>query len=379
MVSDLIVVAERRAYAPSCTFQLMSRLLLDRQVLWVDADAFRRERHAQAAPAAASPPTANTAPDVKAPFPVLTAEDLGAGAHPLAPLVSSRLLARRVMRTAQSHRLRNPILWLASPWAAPLLEAGYDGPVVYQVGPEQLPADADAARACAVQEAAILARADLVLLPARDALPQVPRARTRLLPAAVDLDLFSTPAQRARDLPQHRPIAGCHGHFDRGFDARLFADIARRLPHWRFMLLGPVACDLSAVRGLANVRVAGARSQDQLPRYLQFWNASLLLRHPGAPVRRAPPVTLLEALATGLPVLVAGRSNLGGYADLVTRAEDADAAAAAVSAAAAEPAEWRALRRRRVAGDGWDARAAMVNRLLADLDAHAAIGAIAGR
>jgi hypothetical protein len=77
-------------------------------------------------------------------------------------------------------------------------------------------------------------------------------------------------------------------------------------------------------------------------------------------------------------VVASGASNLGGYADLVTQVSDADAAAAALVAAATEPAERRALRRRRVAGDDWDARAATVNRLLAELEVPASMGAVAG-
>jgi glycosyltransferase involved in cell wall biosynthesis len=312
-----------------------------------------------------------------APFPLLTAEDLGVGNHPLACLVSTRLLLRRILRAARNHGLRQPILWLASPWAAPLLDAGYAGPVVYQVADEALPLSADAAREYADREARILARADLVLAPSRTWLRRCGSDRARLLPVAVDLDLFAAPAQPARDLPATGPVAGCHGHFDAGFDAALLAAIARRLPDWRFMLIGPISADLSALGSVANVSLAGARPQDQLPRYLQFWDAALLLRRRVGPAGRAPALTLLENLAAGVPVVASGALNLGAYADLVTQVRDADAAAIALRAAATEPAERRALRRRRVAGDGWDARAATVNRLLAEMAEPRPLAAVA--
>jgi hypothetical protein len=372
MISDLIVVAERRPWTPSCTFQLMCRLLLDRQILWVDANAFRREH------SAAGAPPARTADSGGVPFPVLTAEDLGVGTHPLARFVGPRLLVTRIMRVARSHRLRQPILWLASPAGAPLLEGGYDGPVVYQMSGERPPAEPDAARAFAAREASILARADLVVAPSRAWTQHLGSTPVRLLPPAAAVDLFSTPAQPARDLPSGGPVAGCHGHFDDAFDAELFAGVARRLPAWRFMLLGPVSCDLSALHRLSNVHIAGARPQDQLPRYLQFWDAALLPRHQRSLMPRTPALPFLESLAAGLPVVVAGKANLGGYADMVRRVTDPDAAAAALAAAVAEPVERRVLRRRRVAGDGWGARAALVNRLLAGFDAQPAVGAIAG-
>ncbi|WP_295880139.1 glycosyltransferase family 1 protein [uncultured Thiohalocapsa sp.] len=376
MSSDLIVVADRRPWAPNATFQLMSRLLLDRRILWVDADAFRRDR--LDCSAVQPPGSAGGQACHAAPFPVLTAEDLGAGSHPLARLVSPRLLARRVARAAQRHGLRRPLLWLASPWASSLLDDDNDGPVIYQAGCTPPPSQTAPAREHAAQEARILRRADLVLVPTRDAARDLDAARARLLPAGVDLELFSTPAQPARDLPSAGPVAGCHGCFDERFDAGLLAAIAHRLPDWRFMLLGPVYCDLSALRGLTNVHVAGSRPQDQLPRYLQFFTASLLLRRPDAPPGQAPALPLLETLATGLPTVVAGALNLGGFADLATRVTGADAAADALRAAAVEPAERRALRRLRVRGDGWGARAATVNRLLTELET-AAMPAAAAR
>jgi hypothetical protein len=352
----------------------MSRLLLDRQVLWVDAGACRRGWLAEEIPAAATPPPGRVA---AAPFPLLTAEDLGVGSHPLACLVSPRLLLRRILRAARNHELCQPILWLASPWSAPLLDAGYVGPVVYQMACEPPPQDPDAARECADREARILARADLVLAPSRSWVRRCGSDRARLLPAAVDLQLFSAPAQPARDLPAAGPVAGCHGHFDAGFDAALLAAIASRLPDWRFILIGPVSADLSALGLLTNVSLAGARPQDQLPRYLQYWDAALLLRRRGTPAGRGPALTLLENLAAGLPVVASGPSDLGGYTDLVTQVSDADAAAAALRAAATEPAERRALRRLRVTGDGWDARAAAVNRLLVELEEPTPLGAVA--
>jgi hypothetical protein len=291
--------------------------------------------------------------------------------------VSTRLLLRRILRAARSHGLRQPILWLASPWAAPLLDVGYAGPVVYQVADEPTPMSADAAREYADREARILARADLVLAPTRTWPQGCGSDRARLLPVAVDLDLFAAPAQPARDLPATRPVAGCHGHFDAGFDAALLAAIASRLPDWRFMLIGPVSADLSVLGSVANVSLAGARAQHQLPRYLQFWDAALLLRRRVGPAGRAPALTLLENLAAGVPVVASGALNLGAYADVVTQVSDADAAAIALRAAATEPAERRALRRWRVAGDGWDARAATVNRLLAEMAEPRPLGAVA--
>ncbi|WP_200233066.1 hypothetical protein [Thiohalocapsa halophila] len=372
MSSDLIVVADWRPSVPSATSQLMSRLLLDRQLLWVDAAAFRPER---AAPRSAR--TAGMAPTTAAPFPVLSAEDLGGGSHPLARLVSPRLLTRRVERVSRRRGLRHPMLWLASPWAAPMLDGGYAGPVIYQPCAGPPAADAAAARESAALEERILARADLVLPPAREHAAAAARAQTRLLPAGVDLELFSTRAQPARDLPTDGPVAGCHGCFDETFDADLLAAIARRLPDWHFMLLGPVCCDLSMLGHLANVRMAGIRPQDQLPRYLQFWTASLLLRRPAVPPAPVPPLPFLETLAAGLPTVAAGAYRFGGYADLSTCVDDADGAAAALQAAAAEPRERRALRRKRVANDALAARAAVVSRLLGELEAASAPGTAA--
>jgi glycosyltransferase involved in cell wall biosynthesis len=386
MREDLIVVGERRDGLPSPAYQLMRRLLLDRQVLWVDADAFCRG----GGPAKAGGPAARGDPmgdvtgdqaadqagaDDNAPFPILTATALGAGRHPLARFVSPAMLARRIRRAAQLYGLRQPILWLAAPGAGALARCFAADALVYQ----HLPMRGGRARIAEPDGGAVRAvagDADLVLVQTPDGgCRAFGPHKTHVLPNGVDTDLFATPCQRALDIPWDRPVAGYHGRIDARFDVDLVAEAARRLTRWRFVLIGPVSRDVSALRGLDNVHLLGPRPHAELPRFSQYWSAAIMPGFRGdSPVSAASagdaPLQLGEYMAAGLPVVVAGDWPLGVYADLVTPASDGPQLAGALAAVLEEPPVQRERRRARALGEAWSARAAFVNRLLDKLCAR---------
>src|SRR5207245_1874737 len=65
-----------------------------------------------------------------------------------------------------------------------------------------------------------------------------------------------------------RPRAIYAGAIDGWFDSTLVRDVARLLPGWTFLLLGPARGDTGALRGLPNVRLLGSRPYADLPAYL---------------------------------------------------------------------------------------------------------------
>ena len=402
MGSDLIVVAGGGRGLPGPVHQLMQRLLLDRQILWVDADAFFSTPLSCAADAApVVDPEVSSKPDrgipmrsSESPFPILTAAVVGTEGRGATGRISPLALSRRMRRAAAVLGLHRPMLWLASPWAGVLTE-WFAGPaIVYQHLPVAWaptpalrlaaypPACADARRIrttnaelqsarAARAEAAIAARADLILAPTVDSAARFDQHKTRLLTNGVDTDLFATPAQRALDMPWDRPVVGFHGPIDDRFDRELVIDVARRLPGWHFMLIGPVSTDVSRLRALENVSLTGCLAHEELPRYSQYWTAAIMPRRAEPAPMLDIPLQLGEYLAAGLPVVASGGRRLGRYADLVHQVGGPAAAARALLACAEEAPSCRARRRARVLGDAWSIRAGFVNRLLDKLDARA--------
>jgi len=364
MGSDLIVVADRYSGLSGPVQQLMLRLVLDRQILWVDAHAF--------AEGAARRRCRNTPISDKLPIPVLDASALGVEQQPLASFVGAAALGRRIIDAAGLLGLKRPMLWLASSASAAhaLAKSFSNHRVVYHHVLSTRDDEAAVDVKPDVREMALGQAADLVLAPTPESAACFARNKTRLLPNGVDVDLFATPTQRALEMPWDRPVAGFHGHINEHFDTQLVAAAARLLPNWQFMLIGPVSTDVASLAAMDNVMLIGARSHEELPRFSQYWAAAIVPRRAGAPVRQHCPLQLGEYLAAGLSVIAAGDQVPSDYADLITPVDDAPQLAAALASTLDEPPSCRALRCARMVEYSWSVRAAFVNRLLQELETH---------
>jgi glycosyltransferase involved in cell wall biosynthesis len=104
-------------------------------------------------------------------------------------------------------------------------------------------------------------------------------------------------------------------------DLALLASLARRRPHWSFVLIGPVGegdpgTDVSELRALANVHFLGTRPYADLPACLKAFDVGLL------PLRLTPytqamfPMKFFEYLAAGLPVVATPIDALRPFASL---------------------------------------------------------------
>ena len=379
MTRDLIVFGEDWGGLPSSTQHLVRHLARDRRVLWVNSIGMRRPRlcahdlgrlwrkvRAMLAGAGggARPPGAAGEPP---PFPVLAPRALPWPGNPLARAFNRRVLGSQVARAAAAHGLREPLLWTSLPTAVEVVGTLGEHAVVYFCGDDfGALAGVDHAPVLAM-ERELVGLADLVFVVSGPLAARFPPAKTRLLLQGVDFDLFSTPVAPAPDLPRAGPVAGFFGMLEDWVDTDLLAAVARLLPAWHFFLIGTVKTEVSALKALGNVTLAGPRPYRDLPGYCQHWSVSLLPFRDGETMRAANPLKLREYLAAGRPVVSTDFPWLDGYRDLVGVAAGPAAFAAALEAAHREPAASAAPRRARVAGESWAARAAEAAALLAAL------------
>lgn len=372
MKRDLIVFGEDWGALPSSTQHLIRHLSRERQVLWVNSIGLRRPRltvfdlrRLWRKTRTLLPGSRGIAdPGVRAPFPVLSPHVLPLPGHPVARLWIRRVLSRQVARAAARHGIRAPVLWLSLPTAVDVVGTLGEHAVVYYCG-DDFGALAGVDHAPVVRlERELLERADLVLAVSPRLVTRFPEAKTRLLPHGVDFDLFATPVAPASDLPVPGPVAGFYGSVADWIDTDLLADVAKRLPGWRFLLIGEIKTDVSALRNLSNVTLAGARPHTSLPSYSQHWTVSLLPFRDNDQIRASNPLKLREYLAAGRPVVTTDFPALEGCRDLVSIAADPEAFAVALEQARLQPNERCQARRARMAGEAWPARAAEASALI---------------
>lgn len=166
------------------------------------------------------------------------------------------------------------------------------------------------ARDLSLIESEMLRRADLVFVNGYSLFQAKRRQHRRIYPRPMGLDVAHFKQAR---IPQPDPAdqaalpfprIGFSGSLNDAVDLALLEKLALSKPDWHFILTGP-AQDLVAY-GLAflpNVHCLGAKSSDELPKYMAGWDLALLPFKVNESTQFMNPGETLECLAAGLPVV----------------------------------------------------------------------------
>ncbi len=137
---------------------------------------------------------------------------------------------------------------------------------------------------------------------------------TRVLPNAVSQQFVQRlrgpmPA-RPTDLPAGKPVVGCIGQINRGYDIDLCQALADGMPEAAFVYVGPVMDDdptvkqrIAALFACPNVTWLGPKPHEQLPDYLRHFDVCFNPLQAIACNDRRSPLRLYDYLATGKPIL----------------------------------------------------------------------------
>jgi UDP-galactopyranose mutase len=220
-------------------------------------------------------------------------------------------------------------------------------------------------------EQALLRRADLVLTGGRSLFEakRALHANVHECPSSVDVAHFS----RARhsvvepDDQKHipRPRIGFFGVLDERLDRELLDEVAGRCPGWHYVMVGPVAkIDRRDLPCRTNIHYLGAKSYDDLPRYIAGWDVAMLPFARNAATRFISPTKTPEYLAAGRPVVSTSIPDVvRPYGDegLARIADTPDLFIEAIRGALADqPRQWVPRADAFLAGNSWDATWARV-------------------
>jgi glycosyltransferase involved in cell wall biosynthesis len=222
-------------------------------------------------------------------------------------------------------------------------------------------------------ERGILESADIVVATSRLLERRLLSANrpVEFIPNGCDVEYFSSISPRSR---KGRPIVGYYGCIADWFDADLVADVAERRPEWDFVLIGPTyLADLTRLPSLPNVAFPGLVPYGQLLGRIEPFDVFIL------PFRRSPlteaanPVKAYEIMATGRPLVSVPLPELEPFGDLVRFGSDPIEFGLQIDEALREDDPAVVDRRRDFARrNSWDARAALLERLVSSLGARKA-------
>jgi glycosyltransferase involved in cell wall biosynthesis len=297
--------------------------------------------------------------------------------------LTARALAKQVRRLGH----QRPILWMYYPPSNAHLIDRLDASLsVYHCTDdhagyaEALGLDPEKS---AREEAELVEAVDVVFATSRPLYEMHRRRnpRTFLMPNVADVERFApvgrgevAPAAELAHLPH--PVAGFIGAVDAyKVDFELVDEVARRLPGWSFVFVGPVGVGdgtgESVLPKAPNVHYLGPRPHTSLPSYIAGFDVCTIPYRLNRYTAGVFPLKFWEYLAAGKPVVSTALPGLVDDADcayLVRNAEDFAAALVEAARSAAEP-RLIAYRTARAAQNSWEARAgSMVKVLLEQMD-----------
>ncbi len=182
----------------------------------------------------------------------------------------------------------------------------------------------------------LLTHATVVMATAHRLLAHVRSYRpdARYVPNGVDYAFFRS-ARMARTSPppdlqpivdRGTPIVGYYGALAEWFDYDLMTAVARRLPEWSFVLIGPeydASLWRSRIRDLPNVHYLGPRPYDRIPAYVRWMDIMTIPFRLNAVTHATSPLKLFEYMAAHKPIVITPMEEACRYPGVLV-AGDAD-------------------------------------------------------
>ena len=206
--------------------------------------------------------------------------------------------------------ISNYVAWYYTPMAIPLGECLPEPELVVYDCMDELSGFRNAPETLKENEKVLMRKADLVftggysLYEAKKDL----HADVHAFPSSIAKDHFATarkniqnPADQA-SIPH--PVIGFFGVIDERMDIELLKTLAEKKPGWHFVLVGPVVkIDPATLPVTSNIHYIGARSYEDLPKYLSGWDVALIPFALNESTRFISPTKTPEYLAGGVPVV----------------------------------------------------------------------------
>lgn len=268
--------------------------------------------------------------------------------------------------------MRRPLIWVACPTAACVLDRIPRAAVVYQLSDCYTALNSGHAVAVAEMEKTVAQHADLIICSSSRL-----HERARQLYGAgeyvdhgVDFDLFDAAVRKPR-IPRElegvkHPIIGFFGNMDGNtVDYTMLAQVIRLRPQYRFAFVGPIASGFEGLRGHANVTTIAQRPYREIASYGAVFDVCLMPWLQNEWIEHCNPVKLKEYLALGKPVVSTPFPELLRCRSLCYEASGAETFASAIDQALEEDSPSRREQRRAWAAQHtWDAKFARVLDLL---------------
>jgi UDP-galactopyranose mutase len=279
-------------------------------------------------------------------------------------VATQAVLKEMILRFFTENSIRNYLFWYYTPMALEFTRQMSPIAIVYDCM-DELSAFKGAPRKLIEREKELLKQADIVFTGGYS-LYEAKRRRhpsVYAFPSSIDRAHFNQARTLTEDPEDQRDIAhprlGFFGVIDERFDVQLIDQVAAARPDWQFVMIGPVVkIHPDTLPRRANIHYLGARSYQELPKYIAGWDVALLPFAMNESTRFISPTKTPEYLAAGKPVVSTPIQDVVrpyGEMELVQIADNRDEFIAAIENAL-KPAsdEWLKRVDKFLAQTSWD-------------------------
>ena len=300
----------------------------------------------------------------------------GGGQGPVAAAFARKALSFQVRLAARRCGIRRPLVWVACPPAATVIDDLKPARLVYQRTDRFENFKGVDAERIGSFDRLLKNRSDLVLFCSRELYDNEKNdcRAAAFVDHGVDYERFEAAGIAADERGAEpddvahipRPRVGFVGGIDvHTFDPPLFIEIARGLPDVQFIMVGGSTMD-EGWYPLPNVHFLGQRPYQQVADYMAACDVLIMPWNKSEWIQACNPVKMKEYLAVGRPVVSTYFREIEYYKEHIAVATDGPSFVAAIRHAIDHPGA-AAARRERVKRHTWTAKAESVwNRLVED-------------
>jgi glycosyltransferase involved in cell wall biosynthesis len=228
--------------------------------------------------------------------------------------LSKTILKWQLKKFCERLDFSDPIIWASLPTSVDYLELFNDAPCVYYCGDDFNSLAGVDHQFVSQKEKQLIEKSSYIFTASEKLLDKFPSNKAVNIPHGVNFSLFSQRVKNTPDdLPQGRPIAGFYGSISTWLDQSLLVQTIKALPHWRFVFIGKIDCDVDKLQQFSNVYFLGTKPHTDLPKYIQNWNVAILPFVNNKQIQMCNPLKLREYLASGTPIVTTDFNALNGY------------------------------------------------------------------
>jgi glycosyltransferase involved in cell wall biosynthesis len=213
-------------------------------------------------------------------------------------------LAKQLVKPLTTMAIHDPIIWCSLPTAVDYLALFKGCPSIYYCGDDFASLAGVDHQQVVKKEQQLVSKVRYIFTASQALLAKFPEQKSVTIPHGVNYKLFNKKQhKKPDDLPAGQFIAGFYGSISTWIDQELIVHASKLLPHWQFVFVGQVECNVDRLMQMSNIHFIGPKNHEQLPAYIQHWNVALLPFKNNQQIKMCNPLKLREYLASGTPIV----------------------------------------------------------------------------